>query len=179
MDEQEVTIMIRPHFMTTPPRMPGRRCHGAGALLFGAFLAGACTPSPVSPAGTAGAANLTSGSASQASADGVLPNAGGHNSSALTPSILLERGWSCRQPPIPNRIICSRPHQGFPVAGNPPPADRPATFTFLAFDGAGAFIGTQLMIRSDLYQWQRCGPSDEPFVLRPPIGYYECVHSGA
>lgn len=92
--------------------------------------------------------------------------------------MLVERGWSCRQPPIPNRIVCSTPDQGFPVAGNPPPADRPSTFSFLAFDGEGRFIGPQLLIRSDLYHGQRCGPSEEPYILRPPIGYYECVHVG-
>jgi hypothetical protein len=90
----------------------------------------------------------------------------------------MERGWGCRQPPIPNRLICSPPNQGFPIVGNPPPADRPATFTLLAFDGAGVFIGSELLIRSDLYRGQRCGPSEALFVLRPPIGYYECVHIG-
>jgi hypothetical protein len=91
----------------------------------------------------------------------------------------MEQGWNCRQPPIPNRVVCSHPNQGFPTAGNPPPPDRPPTFTLLAFDGAGTFIATQLLIRSDLYNGQRCGPSDDPFTLRPPIGYYECVHAGA
>ena len=182
MDLQKVTMMIAwcPRFITTPPRMPRRKSSCAAcAMLFGAFLTSACSPSSISPTRVADAASPGSASSSAASAGEVSPNTSGHNSAALTPSMLVERGWVCRQPPIPNRVICSRPNQGFPLAGNPPPADRPATFTFLAFDGAGAFIGTQLMIRSDLYQGQRCGPSVDPFVLRPPIGYYECVHVGA
>ena len=172
-------MLVWRRFLTsTPPRMPGRkRMCAVVAALIGVFLTGACTPSPISPTRPADAASAAPRFSGE-SADEVA-NASGQNSAALTPSMLLERGWTCRQPPIPNRVICSRPNQGFPVAGNPPPADRPATFTFLAFDGAGAFIGTQLMIRSDLYQGQRCGPSEEPFILRAPIGYYECVHDGA
>jgi hypothetical protein len=169
----------RPFSMTTPPRVPGHKwtCP-VGAMLIGAFLTSACAPSSISPTRAADAAGAASAFAGEDSASEVA-NTSGQNGAALTPSLLLERGWACRQPPIPNRVICSRPNQGFPVAGNPPPADRPATFTFLAFDGAGTFIGTQLMIRSDLYQGQRCGPAEEPFILRAPIGYYECVHAGA
>src|SRR5687767_11797127 len=47
-----------------------------------------------------------------------------------TPTDLTSRGWTCFTPPVPNRIVCSRPNQGFPTVGNPPPQDRPATFTF-------------------------------------------------
>ena len=152
------------------PKWRGIRC----VLVVTVPLAAACTASTTGP---------TPGSASPATfsvvAGTVSPSIAARESAALTPSLLVERGWSCRQPPIPNRIVCSHPNQGFPTAGNPPPADRPATFTLLAFDGAGTFIGTQLLIRSDLYNGQRCGPSDAPFILRPPIGYYECVHLGA
>src|SRR5688572_19057087 len=66
------------------------------------------------------------------------------------------RGWTCFQPPVPNRIVCSRPHQGRPEVGNPPPDDRPANFTFLVVDGSGVFMGTELLIRTDLYKGQLC-----------------------
>ena len=32
-----------------------------------------------------------------------------------------------------------------------------------------------VVIREDLYAGQPCGHHDEPYVLRAPIGYSECV----
>jgi hypothetical protein len=46
----------------------------------------------------------------------------------------------------------------------------------LVFQDTGAFIGTQIGIRADLYQGQICGATGEPYIFRPPIGYYECLH---
>jgi hypothetical protein len=94
----------------------------------------------------------------------------------ITPDDLVARGWTCFTPPVPNRIVCSRPNQGFPTVGNPPPADRPASFTFVLFDGQANFVGTEVLIRTDLYQGQVCGQTGEPYVFVPVIGYYECVH---
>jgi hypothetical protein len=95
----------------------------------------------------------------------------------LNPTDLEMRGWTCFQPPVPNRIVCSRPHQGRPEVGNPPPDDRPATFTFLVFDGSGVFMGTELLIRTDLYKGQLCESTRQPYILRGVIGYYECVRA--
>jgi hypothetical protein len=95
----------------------------------------------------------------------------------LNPTELEIRGWTCFQPPVPNRIVCSRPHQGRPTVGFPPPDDRPATFTFLVFDGGGVFVGTELLIRTDLYKGQLCESTREPYILRGLIGYYECVRT--
>lgn len=94
-----------------------------------------------------------------------------------TPTELTSRGWTCFTPPVPNRIVCSRPNQGFPTVGTPPPGDRPATFTFWLFDGSGAFTGTELLIRTDLYKGQRCESTGAPYVFVSFIGYYECVHT--
>lgn len=94
----------------------------------------------------------------------------------FTPEDLVGRGWTCFTPPVPNRIVCSRPNQGFPTVGDPPPADRPASFTFILFDGQENFVGTEVLIRTDLYQGQVCGQTGEPYVFVPVIGYYECVH---
>ena len=97
--------------------------------------------------------------------------ASGHPS----PSDLASRGWTCFTPPVPDRIVCSRPNQGFPSI--PPPQDRPATFTFWVFNGSGVFTGTELLIRTDLYNGQRCESTGAPYVFVPVIGYYECVHT--
>jgi hypothetical protein len=95
----------------------------------------------------------------------------------ITPAALTDRGWTCFTPPVPNRIVCSRPNQGFPTVGNPPPGDRPATFTFFVFDGAGRFVGPEFLIRTDLYHGQVCESTGQPYVFVPVIGYYECVHA--
>jgi hypothetical protein len=94
-----------------------------------------------------------------------------------SPSELQGRGWTCFTPPVPNRIVCSHPNQGFPVVGNPPPEDRPASYQLWVFDGAGVFHGTELLIRTDLYKGQVCESTGAPYVLVPIIGYYECVHT--
>jgi hypothetical protein len=97
---------------------------------------------------------------------------------AFSPADLTERGWTCFQPPVlPVRIICSHPNQGLPVVGNPPPADRPATYNLFRFDAGGTFVGSVHLIRTDLYRGQPCEPSGDAYVLVPIIGYYECLHA--
>ena len=87
---------------------------------------------------------------------------------------LLDAGWSCVEFLPANRWSCFNPGLGRPFPGNPDP--RPA-YTFLAFDRTTEeFIYTGDLIRQDLYAGQPCAPGDEPYVLRAPIGYYECVH---
>jgi hypothetical protein len=61
------------------------------------------------------------------------------------------------------------------LPGPPPPDDRPATYTLLVFDN-GVFAGTDLLIRSDLYNNQPCRSTGGPYRFNPRIGYYECVH---
>ena len=94
-----------------------------------------------------------------------------------TPAELRARGWTCFSPPVPNLVVCSHPGQGVPVFGNPPPADRPATYSLWQFDGAENFIGTEILIRTDLYHGQACESTGQPYVFRPAIGYFECVHT--
>jgi hypothetical protein len=94
----------------------------------------------------------------------------------LTPADLTNRGWSCFEP-IPNRIVCSHRNQGFPTVGTPPPDDRPASFTFLVFDGTSRFVGTELLIRTELYNGQPCESTGQPYDFVPVIGYYECIHT--
>jgi len=92
----------------------------------------------------------------------------------VTPDQLAARGWTCFTPPtVPDWTVCFNPGLGRPFPGNPDP--RPS-YTFLAFDAAsGEFLYTGHLIRQDLYRGQPCAPGDEPYVLRAPIGYYECV----
>jgi hypothetical protein len=95
----------------------------------------------------------------------------------LTPADLTARGWTCFQPPVqPVRTICSHPNQGVPVVGNPPPAERPATYNLWRFDESGQFVGPVFLIRTDLYNGQVCESTGESYLEVPIIGYYECVH---
>jgi hypothetical protein len=134
------------------------------SLVAGTALSVACSqpaaPSPVTPPVDASTATSV-----------LMAN------SNLTPAALMARGWTCITPPTPNRIVCSHPHQGFPVFGNPPPENRPASYSLWMFDGAGNFIGPYTLLRTDLYRGQLCDGTGDPWILRAPIGYYECVHT--
>ena len=134
-----------------------------------AVLAVGCSSTPTAP------------TASQPVAQASVAGAGrdiGVLSTGATPADLTARGWDCRvPPPYPDRIVCIAPNQSFPSPAVPV-EQRPPTFTVLVFHNTGAFIGTQIGIRADLYQGQICGPTGQPYIFRPPIGYYECLHPG-
>jgi hypothetical protein len=142
------------------------------AMLVVATSAAACDQAQ-SPARPSEAAVPAPSRVAESGAAAVTAAATGHPS----PTDLASRGWTCFTPPVPNRVVCSRPNQGVPTVGNPPPQDRPATFTFWLFDGSGAFTGTELLIRTDLYQGQLCESTGALYDFRPAIGYYECVHT--
>lgn len=131
---------------------------------------GGGTPVQPSPAASAPAPLVTS-----PGPQSVIPLSA---AAAFSPADLTERGWTCFQPPVqPVRTICSHPNQGLPVVGNPPPADRPATYNLFRFDAGGTFVGSVHLIRTDLYHGQPCEPSGDAYVLVPIIGYYECLHA--
>ena len=139
----------------------------AVAALTAASVTVGCTATPTEP--TASQPAALAGIVGVGEGIGVL-------TTGATPADLMARGWECRvPPPHPNRIVCRAPNQSFPSPAVP--ADqRPPTFTVLVFQDTGAFIGTQIGIRADLYQGQICGPTGEPYIFRAPIGYYECLH---
>lgn len=142
-----------------------------GTLLCGT-LAGACSQSPVGPSQprTATPAIAESVRASESIST--------TQAAALTPEDLVARGWDCRPAPgVPTRLTCSPPNQTHPILipGPPPPQDRPPTLSLLVFEN-GVFVGTTLLIRSDLYKGQQCKSTDAPYRLIARIGYYECRH---
>ena len=95
----------------------------------------------------------------------------------VSPDQLTARGWVCLvPPPLPDRVVCRAPNQQFP-SPTIPVDQRAPTFTLLVFDRAGTFIGTQIGIREDLYHGQTCESTGTSYIFRPPIGYYECVHT--
>ena len=143
-----------------------------GVLLCG-IIAGACSQSPIAPSQFPTATQPSIADSVTASDSRVATLAAG-----LSPEDLVGRGWDCRPAPgNPTRLTCSPPNQMHPILlpGPPPPEDRPATFTLLVFDN-GVFTGTDLLIRSDLYNGQVCRTIGGPYRFIARIGYYECVH---
>ncbi len=135
----------------------------------GGIFAFGCSQSPTAPSQSATAASPTSSGANLQPAT---------QQANLSIEDLESRGWDCRPAPFaPTRTTCSRPNQPHPLTltGPPPPLDRPASITLLVFDN-GAFIGTSLLIRSDLYQDQPCSSTNNLYTFIGRIGYYECLH---
>jgi len=105
---------------------------------------------------------LSLGMVTAASADG------------LTPSQLINAGWTCFNDPGAPRIVCSDPGHGRPVI--PPPPDRPASYNFKIFSLGGTFVGTLHLIRDDLYHGQPCPQTGGGYFHIAVIGYYRCEH---
>jgi hypothetical protein len=129
-------------------------------------------PTAVAPAGTSGMAAAPTNPESQSNVALAAQSQAEH----LNPTELTSRGWTCFEP-IPNRIVCSHPNQGLPPFADPPPPDRPASFSFLIFDDSGRFVGTEILLRTELYKGQICESTHRPYDFVEVIGYYECVHT--
>ena len=145
------------------------RVGAAVGVLVLSIIASGCSQSPSAPSPTQAAASATSSSADPI----VIAQAPG-----LSIEDLEARGWDCRPAPFnPIRTTCSHPNQLHPVLlpGPPPPPDRPASITLVVFEN-GAFLGTSLLIRSDLYNGQPCRSTNGPYTFIARIGYYECQH---
>jgi hypothetical protein len=92
----------------------------------------------------------------------------------LTPSTLINAGWTCFNDPGAPRIVCSDPGHGRPVI--PAPPDRPASYNFKIFSLGGTFVGTVHLIRDDLYQDQPCPQTGSLYFPIAVIGYRRCEH---
>lgn len=158
------------------PRNTSRRRFTIHALVLSvAGLASNCGgDTPVGPTQPPAARSAAAPATLPAPQPGASPLIAGF---PLTPSDLVQRGWTCFEPPVvPPLTVCSHPNQGLPVVGNPPPADRPATYNLFRFDASGTLLGSVHLIRTDLYNDQLCEPTGQPYAFVPIIGYYECLH---
>jgi hypothetical protein len=71
---------------------------------------------------------------------------------------------------------CSHPNQVHPVLlPDRLPPDRPASITLLVFVN-GVFTGTNMLIRSDLYNGHTCKATEARIDSSGGSGYCECVH---
>ena len=127
---------------------------------------------------------LVLGAVAAAAVSVALAHAGG----APGPGVLAERGWTCFVPPG-DRVHCAAPGAKLDADGLP----AGPTLTLRMFDTADAgasearFLGTELLVRGDLYRGQPCptDPYDDPTTpgvergYTPlPFGYLACHRSG-
>jgi hypothetical protein len=73
----------------------------------------------------------------------------------VTPGQLTEAAWTCIQPRLdPTLLLCAPPGVGLPpLPGTPGFADRAPSYEFMVFEFAtGAFIGTEHLLRPDVYE---------------------------
>ena len=73
----------------------------------------------------------------------------------VTPGQLSAAGWTCIQPRIdPTLMLCAPPGVGLPpLPGTPGFADRAPSYEVIVFEFAtGYFIGTQHLLRPDIYE---------------------------
>lgn len=148
------------------------RCGLAGVLCAGALAGVACGRDPAT------GANAVAGPSAivAASEPGPSGSAGRLTTQAagLTPSELIERGWSCRVTPV-GSTACSPPGRGLPAFGAP--EDRPPTYLVHVFDTATSeYLGFTRMIRTDLYQGETCPSTGEAYEDHPHLGYYGCFN---
>jgi hypothetical protein len=87
----------------------------------------------------------------------------------VSPGQLTQAGWTCIQPRVdPTLAICAPPGVGLPpLPGTPSFADRAPSYEVLVFEFAtGAFVGTQHLLRPDIYT------QGTPPCLQQPGGQY-------
>jgi hypothetical protein len=144
----------------------------------------ACVACGTSPTGPTSAPVAPGTAHVGAAADGGIAVAADNGQQNLTPANFQVRGWECRNSPLPGRVVCSPPNQGFPLV--PPPADRPITYTLKVWEGIGCSLASQasclsagalILLHPDVYNGQQCESTGQPFSWRPVIGYYECLHT--
>ena len=84
-----------------------------------------------------------------------LAVAGPASADGVTPAQLINAGWTCIQPHLaPTLLLCAPPGKGLPpLPGTPGFANRAPSYEFLVFEFAtGAFLGTEHLLRPDIYQ---------------------------
>jgi hypothetical protein len=100
----------------------------------------------------------------------------------VTPAQLTQAGWTCIQPRADlTRLICAPPGVGLPpLPGTPGFADRLPSYEFLVFEfAAGAFIGTQHLLRPDIYEQGKPRCPQQPggeYIYIPRNDLWACFH---
>jgi hypothetical protein len=101
----------------------------------------------------------------------------------VSPDQLKAAGWSCIQPRLdPTLLLCAPPGVGLPpLPGTPGFASRAPSYEFLVFQFAtGAFIGTQHLLRPDIYENGRppCPQqSGHQYIYNPRNDLWSCLRA--
>ena len=101
----------------------------------------------------------------------------------VTPTHLSAVGWTCIQPRIdPTLELCAPPGGGLPpLPGTPGFENRAPSYEFLVFEYAtGAFIGTQHLLRPDIYERGRPPCPQQPggeYIYNPRNDLWSCLRS--
>jgi hypothetical protein len=109
--------------------------------------------------------------------------AGTARAEGITPSRLSADGWTCIQPRNdPTLTLCAPPGVGLPpLPGTPGFEDRAPSYQFLVFENAtGAFIGTQHLLRPDIYERGRPPCPQQPggeYIYNPRNDLWSCLRS--
>jgi hypothetical protein len=103
------------------------------------------------------------------------------NAEGVTPTQLTDAGWTCIQPRVdPTILLCAPPGVGLPpLPGTPGFADRAPSYEFLVFEFAtGVFIGTQHLLRPDIYERGTPPCSQQPggqYIYNPRNDLWACL----
>ena len=117
-------------------------------------------------------------------AAGTVAAAGPASAHGVTPAELTADGWTCIQPlRFPALLLCAPPGVGLPpLPGTSGFADRAPAYEFLVFEFAtGARLGTQLVLRPDIYQQGQPPCPQQPggqFLYNPRNDLWFCNRLG-
>ena len=113
-----------------------------------------------------------------------LATAGPAAADGVTPAQLINAGWTCIQPHLaPTLLLCAPTGKGLPpLPGTPGFAGRAPSYEFLVFESAtGAFLGTEHLLRPDIYQQGQPPCPQQPggqFLYNPRNDLWFCNRLG-
>lgn len=113
-----------------------------------------------------------------------LATAGPASADGVSPAQLAAAGWTCIQPlRFPALLLCATPGVGLPpLPGTPAFADRLPSYEVLVFEFAtGAFLGTQHLLRPDIYEQGQPPCPQQPggqFLYNPRNDLWFCNRLG-
>lgn len=102
---------------------------------------------------------------------------------SVTPTRLSAVGWTCIQPRLdPTLMLCTPPGVGLPpLPGTPGFDDRAPSYDFLVFEfPTGAFIGTEHLLRPDIYEGGTPPCPQQPggaYIYNPRNDLWFCLRS--
>jgi hypothetical protein len=103
---------------------------------------------------------------------------------SVSPAQLIAAGWTCIRPYLNAALpLCAPPGTGLPpLPGTPGFADRLPSYDLLVFDFAtGAFLGTDHLLRPDIYQQGQPPCPQQPggqYLYNPRNDMWSCSRLG-